>query len=145
MTASKVWPSLNRAVRALEGSQMKTILIVDDEVDIRDILRIRLANQPGFRILEAANGSDALELTRQQRPDLIILDWLMPGFSGIEVLKILRESPELTTIPVIMMTVKSELSAQAQGKAMGVVAYLTKPFDAVRLMETVQKALKETS
>jgi DNA-binding response OmpR family regulator len=124
---------------------MKTILIVDDEVDIRDILRIRLANQPGFRILEAANGSDALELTRQQRPDLIILDWLMPGFSGMEVLKALRESPELTTIPVIMMTVKSELSAQAQGRAMGVVAYLIKPFDAARLMETVQKALKETS
>jgi DNA-binding response OmpR family regulator len=124
---------------------MKTILIVDDEADIRDILRIRLANRPGFRILEAANGSDALELTRQQRPDLIILDWLMPGFSGMEVLKALRESPDLTTIPVIMMTVKSELSAQAQGQAMGVVAYLTKPFDAARLMETVQKALKETS
>jgi DNA-binding response OmpR family regulator len=124
---------------------MKTILIVDDEADIRDILRIRLANRPGFRILEAANGSDALELTRQQRPDLIILDWLMPGFSGMEVLKALRESPDLTTIPVIMMTVKSELSAQAQGQAMGVVAYLTKPFDAARLMETVQKAMKETS
>ena len=124
---------------------MKTILIVDDEADIRDILRIRLANHPGFRILEAANGSDALELTRQQRPDLIILDWLMPGFNGMEVLKALRESPELTTIPVIMMTVKSELSAQAQGQAMGVVAHLIKPFDAARLMETVQKALKETS
>lgn len=128
----------------LERRQMKTILIVDDEADIRDILRIRLANHPGFRILEAANGSDALELTRQQRPDLIILDWLMPGFNGMEVLKALRESPELTTIPVIMMTVKSELSAQAQGQAMGVVAYLIKPFDATRLMETVQKALKET-
>jgi DNA-binding response OmpR family regulator len=125
--------------------QMKTILIVDDEADIRDILRIRLANHPGFRILEAANGSDALELTRQQRPDLIILDWLMPGFNGMEVLKALRESPELTTIPVIMMTVKSELSAQAQGQAMGVVAYLIKPFDATRLMETVEKALKETT
>ena len=124
---------------------MKTILIVDDEVDIRDILRIRLANQPHFRILEAANGTDALELTRQQRPDLIILDWLMPGFSGMEVLKALRESPELTSIPVIMMTVKSELSAQAEGQAMGVVAYLIKPFDSTRLMETVQKALKETS
>ena len=124
---------------------MKTILIVDDEADIRDILRIRLANHPGFRILEAANGSDALELTRQQRPDLIILDWLMPGFNGMEVLKALRESPELTTIPVIMMTVKSELSAQAQGQGMGVVAYLIKPFDAARLMETVEKALKETT
>ena len=123
---------------------MKTILIVDDEVDIRDILRIRLANQPGFRILEAANGPDALELTRQQRPDLIILDWLMPGLSGMDVLKALRESPELPAIPVIMMTVKSELSAQVQGQAMGVVAYLIKPFDATRLMETVQKALKET-
>jgi len=123
---------------------MKTILIVDDEADIRDILRIRLANHPGFRILEAANGSDALELTRQQRPDLIILDWLMPGFNGMEVLKALRESPELTIIPVIMMTVKSELSAQAQGQGMGVVAYLIKPFDAARLMETVQKVLKET-
>src|SRR5947208_9630941 len=98
---------------------MKTILIVDDEADIRDILRIRLANHPGFRIVEAANGSDALELTRQQRPDLIILDWLMPGFNGMEVLKALRESPELTIIPVIMMTVKSELSAQAQGQGMG--------------------------
>ena len=129
----------------LQESQMKTILIVDDEVDIRDILRLRLANQPGFRILEATNGTDALELTRQQRPDLIILDWLMPGFSGMEVLKALRESPELMSIPVIMMTVKSELSAQAQGQAMGVVAYLIKPFDAIRLMETVQKALKETS
>ena len=129
----------------LEGRQMKTILIVDDEADIRDILRIRLANHPGFRILEAANGSDALELTRQQRPDLIILDWLMPGFNGMEVLKALRESPELTTIPVIMMTVKSELSAQAQGQAMGVVAYLIKPFDAARLMETVPKALKDTT
>ena len=129
----------------LEGRQMKTILIVDDEADIRDILRIRLANHPGFRIPEAANGSDALELTRQQRPDLIILDWLMPGFNGMEVLKALRESPELTTIPVIMMTVKSELSAQAQGQAMGVVAYLIKPFDAARLMETVEKALKETT
>jgi DNA-binding response OmpR family regulator len=129
----------------LERRQMKTILIVDDEADIRDILRIRLANHPGFRILEAANGSDALELTRQQRPDLIILDWLMPGFNGMEVLKALRESPELTTIPVIMMTVKSELSAQAQGQAMGVVAYLIKPFDATRLMETVEKALKETT
>ena len=124
---------------------MKTILIVDDEADIRDILRIRLANHPGFRILEAANGSDALELTRQQRPDLIILDWLMPGFNGMEVLKALRESPELTIIPVIMMTVKSELSAQAQGQGMGVVAYLIKPFDAARLMETVEKALKETT
>ena len=129
----------------LERRQMKTILIVDDEADIRDILRIRLANHPDFRILEAANGSDALELTRQQRPDLIILDWLMPGFNGMEVLKALRESPDLTTIPVIMMTVKSELSAQAQGQAMGVVAYLIKPFDAARLMETIQKALKETS
>jgi DNA-binding response OmpR family regulator len=129
----------------LERRQMKTILIVDDEADIRDILRIRLANHPGFRILEAANGSDALELTRQQRPDLIILDWLMPGFNGMEVLKALRESPELTIIPVIMMTVKSELSAQAQGQAMGVVAYLIKPFDAARLMETVEKALKETT
>ena len=124
---------------------MKTILIVDDEADIRDILRIRLANHPGFRILEAANGSDALELTRQQRPDLIILAWLMPGFNGMEVLKALRESPELTIIPVIMMTVKSELSAQAQGQGMGVVAYLIKPFDAARLMETVEKALKETT
>src|SRR5437016_13780827 len=108
---------------------MKTILIVDDEADIRDILRIRVASLPGFRILEAANGSDALELTRQQRPDLIILDWLMPGFNGMEVLKALRASPDLTTIPVIMMTVKSELSAQAQWQAMGVVADLNQTFE----------------
>src|SRR5438034_10117803 len=121
---------------------MKTILIVDDEADIRDILRIRLANHPGFRILEAANGSDALELTRQQRPDLITLDWLMPGFNGMEVLKALRESPELTTIPVSMMTVKSALSAHAQGQAMGVVAYLIKLFNAARLTLHVQKSLQ---
>jgi len=121
---------------------VKTILIVDDEVDVRDILRIRFATTPGFRILEAANGNDALELVKQQHPDLIILDWLMPGLTGIEVLRALRASAELSAIPVIMMTVKVEPSAQAEGLAMGVIAYLTKPFDSDKLMETVQKALE---
>jgi DNA-binding response OmpR family regulator len=121
---------------------VKTILIVDDEVDVRDILRIRFATTPGFRTLEAANGYDALELAKRQHPDLIILDWLMPGLNGIEVLKALRASAELSAIPVIMMTVKVEPSAQAEGRAMGVIAYLTKPFDSDKLMETVQKALE---
>ena len=122
---------------------MKTILIVDDEEDVRNIVSIRLANNPDFRILEAANGHDALELAKRQRPDLVILDWLMPGFDGMEVLKALRASAELTAIPVIMMTVKAEQSAQAEGYAMGVMAYLIKPFDSDTLTETVQKALKE--
>lgn len=122
---------------------MKTILIVDDEEDVRNIVSVRLANNPDFRILQAANGHDALELATRQRPDLVILDWLMPGFDGIEVLKALRTSPELRAIPVIMMTVKAEPSAQAEGYAMGVMAYLIKPFDSDTLMEHVRKALQE--
>jgi CheY-like chemotaxis protein len=83
-----------------------------------------------------------LELAKREQPDLIILDWLMPGLNGIEVLKALRASAELSAIPVIMMTVKVEPSAQAEAQAMGVIAYLTKPFDSDKLMETVQKALE---
>ena len=122
---------------------MNTILIVDDEEDVIEIIRTRLAKEPGFRILEATNGADALELAKQERPDLIILDWLMPGLSGLEVMQTLRASPELTAIPVIMMTVKSEQSAQEEGHAMGVFAYMIKPFESDTLMGNVQRALKK--
>ena len=122
---------------------MKTLLIVDDERDVRDIIRMRLTKNPTYRILEAAGGQDALELIRREHPALVILDWLMPGVSGKDVLKTLRDDPTLADIPVIMMTVKGEQSAQAEGEALGISAYLIKPFDGDLLMGKVQEALHE--
>ena len=122
---------------------MKTILVVDDEPDVLAIVRMRLTKNPAYRVLEAANGQDALALTKQERPALIILDWLMPGLSGKDFLKTLRDDAELADTPVIMMTVKGELSAQAEGRALGVIAYLVKPFASDTLMEQVQEALHE--
>ena len=122
---------------------MKTILIVDDEQDVRIIVRMMFSKNPAYRLLEAANGHDALALTKQERPELIILDWLMPGLDGKNFLKTLRGDAELADTPVIMMTVKGELAAQAEGRALGVVAYLVKPFASDTLMEQVQEALKE--
>src|SRR2546426_1702209 len=81
---------------------MKTILIADDEQDARTIICMRLAKHPHFRVVEATNGREALAHAREHHPDLIVLDWTMPGMSGIEVVRALRDLPGLATTPVIM-------------------------------------------
>jgi DNA-binding response OmpR family regulator len=115
---------------------MKTILIADDEPSLRMLTRITL-DDPDYRIVEAADGLTALDLVRSDKPDLLILDWMMPGLTGIEVAQRLRQDPRTATIPVIMLTAKGQDTDKAQGRAAGVKAYLVKPFSPLELLQQI--------
>lgn len=121
---------------------MKTILVADDEEDIRNIVRMRLEERPGYRILEVSHGMDALDVAVRERPDLLILDWNMPGLSGLEVLQELRRRPATSDIRVIVITGKDNVTDQVQFHKLGALAYVVKPFSPRELLEKVQDALQ---
>jgi DNA-binding response OmpR family regulator len=123
---------------------MKTILLVDDEAPVWLLVRTTLAN-PRCHILEAADGSAALHLAHQESPNLLILDWRMPGLSGIEVAQSLRQDPATAHMPIIMLTAQGQETDKAQGRALGVHAYLVKPFSPLELLEKVQEVLGEST
>ena len=126
--------------RLWTGDAMKTILLADDEAHLRMLVRTTLAD-PAYRIVEAADGTAALALARQERPDLVVLDWMMPGLSGIDVAKALRQDPTTAHIPIIMLTAKGQATDQAHGRALDTYAYLIKPFSPLELLETVRAVL----
>jgi two-component system phosphate regulon response regulator PhoB len=119
---------------------MKTILLADDETNLRTLVRTTL-DDPQYRILEAADGTTALELARRQPPDLLVLDWMMPGVNGIEVAKTLRQDPATAHIPIILLTARGQETDKAQGHSLGTYAYLVKPFSPLELLQKVQEAL----
>jgi two-component system phosphate regulon response regulator PhoB len=119
---------------------MKTILLADDEVNLRMLVHTTLED-PQYRILEAADGTSALELARQERPDLLVLDWMMPGLTGIEVARALRQDTNTAHIPIIMLTAKGQEKDRDQGRVLGTYAYLVKPFSPLELLEKVQEVL----
>jgi len=121
---------------------MKTILVADDEEDVRVIVGMRLSRDPQYRLLEAADGPSALALARKEHPDLLILDWAMPGMNGDAVLKALRQDPATAKIPVIMMTGKDEIAALAKEYAKETFSYIDKPFSPQELEKKIQKALR---
>lgn len=120
---------------------MKTILFADDDEDIRTVFGMSLERY--YRVLEAATGTSALELTRRERPDLVVLDWTMPGSSGIEILTALREDPLTAALPVILLTGKEEETDRARAASLGAYAYLVKPVSPPQLLKTIRKALGE--
>lgn len=120
---------------------MKTILLVEDEGDLRYIIRTTL-ERPDVRILEAADGDQALEIAHRERLDLVLLDWMMPGVSGITVGETLRANPATADVPIIMVTARSHQSDRDQGRALGAIAYLVKPFSPLELLDAVEEALK---
>jgi len=120
---------------------MKTLLLADDEANLRMLARITL-DDPDYRILEAADGTSALSLARAEHPDLLVLDWMMPGLTGIEVARLLRQDPHTSHIPIIMLTAKGQVTDKEQGHIFGACAYLVKPFSPLELLETVEAALQ---
>ncbi len=119
---------------------MKTILLADDEANLRLLVHTTL-DDPEYHILEAADGTTALALAKQEHPDLLVLDWMMPGMTGVEVARTLRNDAQTTHIPIIMLTAKGQEKDKEQGRALGVYAYLIKPFSPLELLEKVQAAL----
>lgn len=119
---------------------MKTILLADDEPNIRLLVHTTL-DDPSYCIIEVEDGLAALELARSQKPDLLILDWLMPGKNGIEVASELRNDARTSDIPIIMLTCKGQPTDIKRGRAAGVNTYLIKPFSPMELLDHVQEAL----
>lgn len=122
---------------------MKTILIADDHDHLR-LLVAKTLGSPSYRILEACNGDEALDLAQRESPDLLILDWMMPGRSGLEVVQALRQDPATAELPVIMLTARAQSADRSNAMLHGVRAYIVKPFSPLELMELVEKVLGET-
>jgi DNA-binding response OmpR family regulator len=118
-----------------------TILVVDDEPDVVDLVRYHL-HRSGFEVCVALSGASGLNVARERRPDAIVLDIMLPHMTGIEVLKALRTAAETATIPVVMLTAKTELSERIVGLELGVDDYITKPFSPRELVLRIQNLLR---
>ncbi len=119
------------------GKKVKTILCVDDEQDILDILMYNLKKE-GYTVLTAANGEAALTLAEKTRPDLILLDIMMPGIDGFEVCKSVRNNPAIKDTPVIFLTAKADEMDEILGLEFGADDYITKPFSPRKIVTKVK-------
>jgi len=125
-----------------ESVSPKTVLVVDDDRPMRALCRASL-EEAGFRVLEAAGGEEALESVRDERPDLILLDIMMPGISGWEVTSALLADRSTDQIPIIFISARRELADRVRAFGLGAQDYVTKPFDPTALAKTVAKTLAE--
>jgi two-component system, OmpR family, response regulator VicR len=122
---------------------MATVLAVDDEPDILEIVKINL-ELDGHEVVLARSGAEALELVRRQPPDLVLLDIMMPGIDGWDVLARLKRDTDLkaTNVPVVMLTAKTAADDRVRGGIEGAICYLTKPFLPSELCAEVNRALQ---
>jgi two-component system alkaline phosphatase synthesis response regulator PhoP len=116
------------------------ILVVDDEPEIVGILKFRLKSW-GFEALSAASGREALKLAEEEKPNLILLDVMMPGMSGFDVLKELKAKEATKGIPVIMITVAAAKHEIDEGIKLGAAYYLSKPYDAQELITRIKEVI----
>ena len=118
-----------------------TVLIVEDEPSQREVLAYNLKAE-GFEVIIADNGDDALLLVEEQEPDLILLDWMMPNLSGIEVCRRLKSRHETRSIPILMLSARSEDVDKVRGLETGADDYLVKPYSVVELIARVRSHLR---
>jgi CheY-like chemotaxis protein len=116
-----------------------TILVVDDDDSIRSLLRQELT-EAGYYVKEATNGKEALDMIRDHRPDLVILDIMMPEMNGFDVAAILKNDPQTMEIPIIVLSIVQD---KARGLRVGVDRYLTKPIDTSQLFSDVDSLLMQ--
>lgn len=119
----------------------KKILIVEDEPDIAQLVKLYLEKE-GFRTNVAQSGTEALKLLKSERPDLVILDLMLPEIDGIEVCKRIRNAPDTALLPIIMLTAKAEESDTIVGLELGADDYVTKPFSPKALVARMKALLR---
>ena len=117
------------------------ILIVDDEEDILELVGYNLARK-GYRTVYATSGEDALKKSRSENPDLIVLDLMLPGIDGLEVMKALKKDSDTENIPTVMLTAKGEEADIVKGLELGADDYITKPFSPRVLLARVRAVLR---
>ncbi len=116
----------------------QTILVIDDEVKLREMVRLYLERE-GYRVVEAANGSDALFVARYEKPDLVLLDLMMPQMGGYDFLRLFKQESDS---PIIILTAKMEESDKVAGLELGADDYVTKPFGIQELIARVRAVLR---
>ncbi|MCW8886648.1 MAG: phosphate regulon transcriptional regulator PhoB [Motiliproteus sp.] len=122
----------------------KRVLIVDDEAPIREMLALAL-EMAGYQCMEADNAQSAHGLVVDSRPDLILLDWMMPGTSGIELARRLKKDELTSDIPIILLTAKGDEDNKVQGLEAGADDYITKPFSPRELVARLKAVLRRTA
>ncbi|HXX57338.1 MAG TPA: response regulator [Thermodesulfovibrionales bacterium] len=119
---------------------MKKVLVIDDEPFILMMIEAKLS-EAGLNVLTLREGRDALSFIRGELPDLVILDWMMPGLSGIELCRMVKEDPELSHIPIFLLTAKGQDADKEAAFESGASLYITKPFSPKALLKMVNDAI----
>src|SRR5690606_19998132 len=120
------------------------VLVVEDEQAISELLQYNLERE-GFTVQLAGDGEEAMLAIAERRPDLILLDWMLPEVSGIELCRRLQLRPETREIPVIMLTARSEEEDRVRGLDVGADDYVTKPFSMTELVARIRAVLRRTA
>ncbi len=121
-------------------STSKTVLIIEDEEDAAELFA-EMMRVSGFRVLKTSNSAPAISMMIAEKPDVIILDIMMPEISGLDILRQMRRSPELANIPVVVVSAKSMPADIKNGMEAGASTYLTKPVGFLDLKDAVERAL----
>jgi two-component system phosphate regulon response regulator PhoB len=123
-------------------SHVKKLLIADDEPGIRRLVRMTLESDE-YEIVEAADGDEAVELARKHKPELMLLDVMMPKRSGLEVCRVLKTDPATEGITIFLLTARAQESDQRAGHAAGCDGYFMKPFSPISLMRKVEEIFED--
>jgi CheY-like chemotaxis protein len=121
--------------------RMRRVLIIDDEDDIREVAQLSLESIAGWEILTASSGAEGIECAREEQPDAILMDVMMPAMDGPTTFKEMQKFPETASIPVVLLTAKVQGVDQRRFAGLGVAGVLFKPFDPLTLAEQMSEAL----
>ncbi|NIZ08701.1 phosphate regulon transcriptional regulator PhoB [Pseudooceanicola sp. HF7] len=127
----------------MASDQQPTVLVVEDEPAQREVLAYNLEAE-GFRVSRAENGEEAMLLVEEVAPDIIVLDWMLPNLSGIEVCRQLKMRSETRGVPIIMLSARSEEVDRVRGLETGADDYVVKPYSVIELMARVRAQLRRT-
>ncbi len=122
---------------------MNTILVVDDEPDIREVIRFALENED-YRAVEAGHADEARKLLHREHPDLVLLDWMLPGRSGLELAQELKQNPRTRGVPIIMISARGEEEDRIKGLDTGADDYIAKPFSPREMIARIKAVLRRS-
>jgi DNA-binding response OmpR family regulator len=120
-----------------------TVLVVDDDPVILQLLQVNFEME-GFRVLTAGDGEEGLARIRDDHPDVVVCDVMMPKINGLEVLERMKADPDTKDIPIVMLSAKAQSSEIQQGRDLGADDYITKPFDPIELTDRVSALLDKS-